>query len=387
MDAATAPQLRRIAFVTSRFLELQGLVPAAFGMALVFGCLIARATGETTRYVGGYQGVLFAACCSALLGREIQASYRHVHGDVVGTIRQKSFAMLPTMVVMMGAIVDMLSRDAGRPGPSAATLALMAFSGFIVVRDWPWRMHHLAGVAAGMMGALITASVPVTPDPWGIDPARAEVFVLAYTLIGLSMAATGLLDHHLLTQSLAPRPELAPPRSRPLLRAGIALAFCLAGGIAMSGFTAVGANFVLPMMLLLAVLAVQVGLSVRDINAWARAVNAGERAPGPAATWIPGDVLLLTWILTIAAAIDTALLPRPLFLAWTIAASSVWVALHRRPVRWHYVLGAVTGVAALVMMPRLAPARALAVLIFATSGAVALQALVDHWMVRHAHSS
>jgi hypothetical protein len=30
---------------------------------------------------------------------------------------------------------------------------------------------------------------------------------------------------------------------------------------------------------------------------------------------------------------------------------------------------------------------AVAVLIFATAGAVALQALVDHWMMRHAHSS
>jgi hypothetical protein len=384
VDAVAAPQLRRIAFVTGRFLELQGLLPAAFGMALVFGCLVVRTTGEAGRHVGETQGVLFAAIYSGFAGREILASYRRVHGDAVGTIRQKFFATLPTMVVMLGAILDMLSRDASRPGPSAASLALIAFSGWIVVRDWPWRMHHLVGVAAGVMGALVTASAPVSVDRWGIDPARAEIFVIAYMLIGLSMAATGLLDHLLLTQSLALTSE-PPPHGRPLLRAGVAIAFCIAGGIAMRDFH-VEANFVLSAALLLAVLAVQVGVSIRDINAWARAVNAGERASGPGGAWIPADVLALSCALTIAAAIDTALLRYPVVLTVTIAVASVWFAFRRRPGRWHYLLGALAASAALVLMPRVGPPRAVALLIFATAGAVAIQALVDHWLMRHAHT-
>jgi hypothetical protein len=385
VDAVAAPQLRRIAFVTGRFLELQGLLPAAFGMALVFGCLVVRTTGEAGRHVGEIQAVLFAAMYSGFVGREILAGYRRVHGDAVGTTRQKLSATLPTMLVMVGAILDMLSRDAGRPGPSAASLALIAFSGWIVVRDWRWRMHHLVGVAAGVMGALMTASAPVSMDRWGIDPARAEIFVIAYMLIGLSMAATGLLDHRLLTQSHAVTAEPAP-HGRPLLRAGVAIAFCIAGGVAMRDFH-VEANFVLSAALLLAVLAVQVGLSIRDISAWARAVNAGERAPGPSGAGIPADVIVLSCALTIAAAIDTALLRYPILLTLTIAASSVGIAVRRRPVRWHYLLGAPAASAALALMPRLGPPRALALLIFATAGAVAIQALVDHWMMRHAHSS
>ena len=65
----------------------------------------------------------------------------------------------------------------------------------------------------------------------------------------------------------------------------------------------------------------------------------------------------------------------------------VWIAFPRRPVRWHYLLGALAASAALVLMPRVGPPRALALLIFATAGAVAIQALVDHWMMRHAHTS
>ena len=217
MPPLDARELRRIAFVTQRFVELQGLVPAMFGALLLFDTMGALVAGGPARLSDAMQPLMLPAIFMGALTPFLQASYRRTFGDVVSTWHQKLLGGLPTTVILVGGVIDMGFEFGTRSGPSFAAIALAAYSIAVLVRDWPWRPHQLIAASAGVAGAIVTAAVPAAADRWGADPARAEAFLLAYVLMGVGMVASGLCDHHLLARSMGP--GLAPATPAPVSRA------------------------------------------------------------------------------------------------------------------------------------------------------------------------
>ena len=185
--------IRRIAFVSQRFLELQGLAPALFGAGLVAGALMIHLDGATTSS-NAFQPFLLGNLAWGMGIMYLQRGYRRTFGDVVATGAQKFLSGMPILLVMAGALADMLIQDAGKPAPTVAGIVLASTSAVIVLRDWPWRGHHLAGVAAGLTSVIVTSVVPTTVDRWGgIGPGRVEAYLLASTILGLGLIATGLM--------------------------------------------------------------------------------------------------------------------------------------------------------------------------------------------------
>jgi hypothetical protein len=389
--------IRRIAFVTQRFLELQGLIPAALGAGLIFGSLLLHAVrrpDKPGRAFDAVQAFMFAVMFIGPLMAYLHRIYRRTFGDPVATWYQKVLGGMPIFAVLAGGMLDLLQIESGRGGPSFAAIAVATYSTYIVVRDWRWRTHHLVAVAAGLIAAAITASVPAVADQWGTDPARSAAYLLAYTTIGLGLIASGLLDHWSLASSF--RRTMPDAASKPrikrfypnygLTRAWIGGVFCLAAAISLAGFTdrslpdALVLGLIIAQMLAYALPAIpQLWRAVRDFGK--RVV---EPTRGPTVDFRL-DSLTVMFLIALAAAIESAVSPAsPAVLAFAIGGASVWVAVRDWPSRSHCLIGIVASAAVLFYIPRVQPARAFAILIFATAGSVMLDGLVDFWIAsRH----
>ena len=164
MPTASEPRLEdiaRIAFVTRRFHELQGLQQVVFGASLIVGAVVAHTMPA------GYPGLMFQAwnfpnLSFALAAVFLQRMYRQTFGHAVGTSRQQLLAGTPILLMMLGGMIDMFV-PIGRPAPSLAALALTSCSIWILFRDWRWRIHYVVAATAGIIAALITASAPPLP--------------------------------------------------------------------------------------------------------------------------------------------------------------------------------------------------------------------------------
>ena len=229
--------LARIAFVTRRFGELQGLRSACFGAMLVAGAV-------TVTLVPGAEPVFFIAmpAQNVMFGLSIVLSgyYERWFGRVPGDRHVQSLARVPwdygsgiaLFVVVAGMSIDMLKSLWYPGGVSFGAAALVAYSGWIAYRDWPHRLHHVIGIFAGLAGVAVSSSMPVTHRVFGhpMDAAVSGVYALTYAILGLGLLAVGLLDHGLLAQAMrrhdtsVRRVAVDPSASR--LRASVA-AGCL----------------------------------------------------------------------------------------------------------------------------------------------------------------
>jgi hypothetical protein len=128
-----------------------------------------------------------------------------------------------------------------------------------------------------------------------------------------------------------------------------------------------------------------VDVAIRDIIRWAREVKTRDAAPVRPMNLDP-QTLVLMFGVALAAAFDGALSSSrtPAALAVAIGALSAWVAVRDWPDRKHYLIGACAALTALFMISPDVPARGFAVLVFAVSGALAVEALIDYWKARHA---
>jgi hypothetical protein len=387
MSAPTDPiaDIERVAFVTQRFHELRGLMPASFGGALIVAALMVHAAGTASSFGSGpFQALIFANCVYVLAMITLDRSYRQTFGDVVATPRQRFTSGLLPFVVMSGALCDMLLRSVSRQGPSIAALAFASYAAWIASRDWRWRMHYLAAVAAGITAALVTAAVPGTLGRWGdMDPARAEAFLLAYTLIGLGMVAVSLFDHALIAAAL--RPSTAEPQLDAHPARGVALrTFAAASVIALTtgGFVmwrSDAAPVALPAVLMVALIFTQVIVAVPDAIRAARELNSGGRVTlrrGRVLHLKPDDLVLL-FLLALAAAAESILGTRG-FLALTLSLSMAWIAVRDWPHRKGYLVAA-AGAAAIALLTRnIDSARAFAMLVCAASVGIMLEALITY---------
>src|SRR4051812_28803620 len=96
--------IRRIALVTDRFSELQGLIPATLGAVLILASLMTHAGGTATASRGRGDVLIFALLMTSGSPPPLQRMYRHTFGDAVATTHQRIVGAMPTMVVMFGAL-------------------------------------------------------------------------------------------------------------------------------------------------------------------------------------------------------------------------------------------------------------------------------------------
>lgn len=395
--ATRIEDIPRIAFVTQRFFELQGLIPAAMGAAWLFAALMHHAIGSPAQSHGTFQVFLFGMLAAGPATAALQKMYRRTFGEVVATTGQKLTASLQALLIYAGVSIDIFGQlGGGRPGPSLAAVALASYSTWIVLRDWRWRLHHLIAVAAGLGAAIVSASVPPAASQFGVDPARAEAFLLACTLMGLGMVITGLLDHQLLASSLRPRAAVdgsSPARARvcrryPLTRAWIAGVICAAAGITLR-FSDQMLALVLPMSLMLSLMPLYIVPALLQSRRALRDIGKRIVAPdaGPTVNISTGAVVLML-LIAVAAAVESALFSRasPALLAATLGFASVWVAVRDWGGRKHYVIGGLAAAVVLALIPRVQPARGFAILVFAAAGAITVQALLDHRKAEHDES-
>ena len=369
---------RRVAFVTEHFLELQGLIPAAYGGALLFALLMYQSVDTSGRSGTASQAWVLGMVVASQAVLYLHASYKRTFGDVVATKWQRAVAMLPTMLPMIGALVDMSLQFDGRSGPNCAAVAVASYSFWVVLRDWPWRRHCLAGGAAGLAAGLVTAAVAASPGQFGIDPARSNAFVLAYSLVALGLIANGLGDHLLLTWWLRPSVDID---TNPGALAWWGLRRAWAGicvGCASAATLALSDRFLdlFPINLILAFIA---GILVPSVTDALRAVrDLGKR---PLVVPERGSVLRIgepevVAVATVAlsAIIHVALLwpSRPMLPALTILVSSLGLAF-TSTTRAPHVIRSAAVAAALALFPMLSPPRAVIALV----GALAIGIVSD----------
>jgi hypothetical protein len=377
--------IARIAFVTRRFHELQGLIPAMLGAGLIFGPLLQHSLWPRYNY-GPFQALTFASVTAGVTVEYLRQLYRNTFGEAVATWSQKMRAVIPMQLVLWGGLADM-TIEFDRPTPSVAAMALVGYALWVVARDWPFRVHHLVGGAAGIMAAAITTAAPPLLDQFGPpDPARSEAFLLSYTILGLGLVATGLGDHQLLaTTSARPKLSTAARPGRALarteyggLRAAIALMPCLATAATLWWVGPAALQSALPLALLLSALTVMAVISVVQLRSDAH----GETcAPSLHADT---DSLIVMFLLAVAAAVDSVIGTGgpPTALPVTIAVAGAWVAVRDWPYRRHYLIATAAMAVFAVMSRGETPARGVTMLIFAASAAFTLQGACDYVIAR-----
>jgi hypothetical protein len=375
--------IRRIAFVSQRFFDLQGFGPALYGAGLILGAFTLHFAAGTETSSSAFMPLILAGMFSGNGPLYLQRSYRRSFGTTVGTQFQQFAATVPHLLVTAAGLADMIFQFTGRSAPSVVAIAVAACSTMIVFRDWPWRMHHLIGVAAGVTGAIITSMIPVTIGRWGgIGPERVEAYLLAYTVVGLGLMATGLLDHHLLASSMGnggeaePRPVHDRRDAIPNRVAIAGLSSVLLGGAVWLTSERVISGALLPLLLIIAIPVIVVVNSLRDIPRIVSAIRRCERLPGPPGfdLHVGGDVLAAFFAVATATAVDSAIFPNrvPYMLIVGLVIVPAWLVIRDWPRRRHYAIVVVAGLLAAALTRHFEPARAFAVFMSVIAGALAI---------------
>lgn len=364
----TEKELARIAFVTRRFSELQGLTLAALGGGLILGVVSWHLMPAEHRTV--WQQLVFPAmvlqapCSLAVLG-----FYARAFGRVPALQRDANRAVstevMAAIMVPLGLLLDMLRVLAGGGGASFACAAVAIHSLVVLGRDRGMRIYYLLPLAGGASGLAVTWSTPAMPRAaFEADPLGAGTFVVAYAVLGLALLAVGLLDHRLLatTMSRGPTVEFVPdaPVSRARLTAGASslvvitpfllflrdseyLGFvhlALVNGLIWGGFV----------------------LAKRfSDKQWDAAITAANRDEYVSAEPVPDDrrislrfepvgQLVLPMAMGAGAIADLGLAGSgaPSLLAMSFAASRLWIVARNWPRRTPYLVGAAAGAAGAV---------------------------------------
>lgn len=200
-------QLRRIRFLSRRFLELQGLRVAFAGgtIAIVLGSYLSVAEPTTS---GSTIAMLVASVLMIPGEWGLHRYYARTVGRQVPTpeVRWPTLVFL-TICLWIGVYLDRRFPAIPAGGPTMA--AVVVISLWVAIRDWPWRAHYLgaaAAVAIAFGATVFSADV--------IDPGMT--LAVTFFVTGLSFAPVGLLDHWLLIRLMADArdPEAASATGR-----------------------------------------------------------------------------------------------------------------------------------------------------------------------------
>lgn len=396
------PRMERIAFVTRRFADLQGLRSVLLGVPLLVLVLTASLlpldSFNLFSHVTGVFGVWMAGNFTLL-----EAYYKR-HFGRIPLVAWNRFALFEEIPASDGANTSLRPQQQNRPlvrpeawgpfivmmaltiesmksvyypgGLSIAALALTAHSTWVLVQDWRFRSYHVAGVAAGAIGMGLTLATPMTVRLYTpLPPDIAAAYGQTYALIGLALIVVGLLDHRLLWQGMS-RAEapgtVTPDRGMSVLKI-VPSATCLGvlfAYIVIAGWPA--EPHYLYMALLVAMMCVLI-VSARgrvariraeaEIAASARQRIRAERLEGkvaalrgevrPVVDDAPGEIaslprfdtlgyLVLPIAMACGALADIGLRGTgfPSLFAAAIAASHLRIAWRDWPTRGHYLVGA-----------------------------------------------
>jgi hypothetical protein len=200
----TENHLDRIRLLSARFHELQGLRVALAGacMALVVGGYLVAWPQPTNN--GAMVAMLVSFVPVVAIMPLVNRYYATTFGRQVWT-PSRNLPLFMGIYLVIAWSMNAWIPEIPAGGPTTATVALL--SGWVAIRDWPWRASYLLATAAVALG--LAASAPVG----GLLAPNMTLGVM-FLLIGASMVPIGVLDHLLLVklmkQARAPLTETAP---------------------------------------------------------------------------------------------------------------------------------------------------------------------------------
>ena len=201
--------LQRIAFVTRRFADLQGLRTVVYGAALLVGTMV---HGMFPRdYPNSVMPiVVFASLVGSAARVTLDRYYRRTFGSLaVGSPAARrapqlgtNFAHLPNLVVS-GLIVDVIFASIFDVRIGIGGVFLFGLCLRTLIQDWPIRPHYAIGAAAGVGAVIVVALAPPrSTSRLLLDPAIGQYFAIACGLVGLALVVIGLFDHRILAQAM-----------------------------------------------------------------------------------------------------------------------------------------------------------------------------------------
>jgi len=373
--------LRRIAFVTRRYIELRGLMLALMGATVTFGALFACAAPE--RFQTLWEAPVIAMPFGII---SIEAGYRLTFGRAKPPLWQDVLAATPMFCLIGGIIADLAQLGFfWQPPASVGALLFAAYATWILVRDWRWRPHYVLLCAASVIAILMTADIASVSS----FPSRLVLFLRAYAVLGAAMTAVGLLDHKLLVTSL--HHQTSPPpttQQRASFARGTfvcATVLVLAVSIAL-GLS--GSEELLVPNVSIAFSAAFFVFTFRYTRPFRRRGLPKNDVAGLSPFRVPLTTapLVMGFALVDAAAFDV-LAPSSMFPLGTtlgVGAASAWWAWQAWPARRHYLLGAVAAAATAIALiaAQTTPIRAFAWFVLTASASVAVETLIDYRALR-----
>lgn len=387
--------VRRIAFVTRRFGELQGLVTAAAGAAFVVGGVFAHYVGAP--WVTGPWSVFFGYAATWAFIPYFTQAYRESYGSVAPRRRIERMPLV-LLVLQTGVLADFLV--AGHRGPSLCAVGVVLYAAFVLVRDVPWRVHYMVPLAAGSLAIALSISVPpATPQLQWLEPfdaARGPSYLLAYILIGFGVLVAGAFDHWLLIDALTPARLNPPPLPTPRalddprnraanggLRAVLACSAAIGFGLPVAYLgSPMRAALLMAVAVLPITLVVSLAISIDTYKGKMR-----ERPSRSLASMIGGNDVIALVVLATTAVLDIFVGPlRVSLLALAVAAACLYVVVRDWPLRPYYLLGCVTALFSAFQYPVIATndgaVRWLSTFAFLASASLTVESVLDCWMSR-----
>jgi hypothetical protein len=381
--------LRRIEFVTRRYIELRGLNVALIGAIVALSALFARAALGPD----GSIHPLFEIPMMSLmiLTAPIEIAYQLAFGRAKPPFWRDLVAAVPILLITIGVFADWAQLLGMLEAPaSVGALLFVLYGTWIAVRDWRWRPYYVLLCAA----AVIAIGTSAGAAAGGTYVSRLMTYLRAYAVLSVGITAVGLLDHRLLITSLhdgtAPWPTAAQRTAvaRTAFITTTLLAVMVPIAVALSGpddrllSAGVGGAFTASYL----VIVVNFARATRRYR-----VGSMRQAPDLArysAVRVPLAIApLVLWFTVVDAAAFDVLAPArvfPLATTLVLGAASAWWALSDWPARRHYLLG--TAAAACTAIAVIAfpgsPIRAFTWLVMTTSASVAVETCIDYRALR-----
>lgn len=190
--------LKRVQLVVRHFGELQGLRLSLFGsvFTLVFGTYVLAPPPE------GSGGIWIALAAAFAVIVPCQRLLNQYYGSTFGRVTSAPSNNSSWKGAATGAGMVLIGMALKLPPPAAALPFVVCFSLWIVIRDWPFRVHHLAGSGAALSATLLLMTPAAVAAP---DASTAA----ALLLFGVAYVPVGLLDHRLLVSLMHGAPHAA----------------------------------------------------------------------------------------------------------------------------------------------------------------------------------
>jgi hypothetical protein len=191
----TDRNLSLVRFITARQADLRGLREVVFAGFICVAITLSvwqrelGVAGAWLLYLALFIVVQEAAL--QLIDRRYDSTYGRVN-PAQGQPRRSLWARTTTTqsLIATGAALDIFTGWFPAAGVSAFSIVIALHGLWIALRDFPWRLHYLAG--------LVLLAVTPAVD----NPSRIASFLPAYFAGANCLILTGLLDHLLLASAM-----------------------------------------------------------------------------------------------------------------------------------------------------------------------------------------